>query len=108
MHTTTSGELPGKGVAGAQRNERLAAKVERLRHAPLRAQQGRRAAVVGQPIEVGAVLGGEGFELVECPGLLECDRIELEGSMRGIDAGAAARRFLRAARVRRTVGAQER
>src|SRR5438552_18693817 len=107
MHTTTSGELPGNHFAGAQRHERLAAEGDGFRHGPVLAHERDAAAVRRQVVEPGAVHRGEAFEPVEGLRLLEGDGVELDRSMRGVDAGAAAAGFLRRARMRRTAGAEE-
>src|SRR5439155_21566010 len=100
-------ELPGEGLAGAQRDQLVGAELERERHAPLLALERDRVAVERQPVELRAEYAGEAFELVERPGLLERAGVKLDRRVRGVDTGAAAIVLLCRARVRRAVRAEE-
>src|SRR5712692_6999333 len=107
MHTTTSGELPGNRFAGTQRHERVTTERDGFRHGPFLPHQRDAAAIARQVVELRAVQRGEALEPVERVRLLERDSVQLEGGVRGVDARAAAGGFLRVARVRRAVGAEE-
>ena len=66
-----------------------------------------RSRVARQAVEVRAALGGERLQAIEPPGLLERFGVQLDGGVRGEDAGAAAGCLLGVPRVRRAVGAEE-
>ena len=65
------------------------------------------ARVARQPVEIRAELAGECLQSLQRAGCFERLRVQLDGRMRGEDAGAAAGRFLGVPRVRRAVGAEE-
>ena len=81
--------------------------VELFGNAGFAAFERRRAFIERQAVEAGAVLGCEGFEPLERTFLVEYRSVAFKRE-RGVEnAGAAAGRFLRRARMRRAVGAEE-
>src|SRR5512139_839627 len=84
-----AGEAPAQGFARAQRHDAVRAEGIVRRHRPGLPPQLHAGLVQWQAIEARAEFAGKGLEPGQCAGLLEYLRIEFQGRMRGIDAGAA-------------------
>src|SRR5258707_4833506 len=96
-------QAPAQRFAGLERSNAI----DLLRPLDLGAFERDRLLIHGKVVEQGAIDGGEGLELVERAFLVEHARIALERISGVENAGAAAGAFLRMARVRRAVGAEE-
>src|SRR3954463_15301061 len=96
-------QAPAQCFAGVERDEAF----DLLRYLDLCPFEGDRLLVDWQVVETSAVDRRERFQLVERAFVLEHARIALERVWRIEQSGAAAGTFLRMARVRRTVGAEE-
>ena len=64
-------------------------------------------AIARQTVEIRSALGRERLQALQCAGLLERFRVQLDGGVRRENSRAAAGRLLRVPRVRRAVGAEE-
>src|SRR3989338_7621304 len=99
--------FPRNRFTGTQRHQAVFSKCEALLNLPAFLAQRDLAGVARQAVEVRAVKAGKPFQPVQRAKLFKGFGVQLEGGVRGVDAGAAAGGFLGVLRVRRAVGAEE-
>ena len=100
-------QSPMDTLAGAHRHH--AAVRERVAggHLPVLFAQRDGAGIARQAVKIGAKETGEALQFVQRPGAFEGFRVQFQGGVGGVQAGAAAGAFLGGALVRGAVGTQE-
>jgi hypothetical protein len=101
------GELPCDRLVRAERHDGLITSPNQVGNVPCATFEHDVVCIAREAVEIRTMKAGEALQSIQRMGLLERLGIQLDGRMRGVDAGTAALGFLRIPAVRRAVGAKE-